>query len=285
MSSFVKSVMKPEEFRLIREFVEKTYGLVLDSDKVSFLGSRLWKRVQELGLSTFEEYSSHIKFSPHAIEERKKFISHITNNETYFFREEPQLKAFAGSILQHLRINKMNRGNRKIRILSAGCSTGEEVYTLAMLLFEAGLFAWDWDIKIIGIDIDSQALAAAEEGIYSGRTFQSMPNHLLERYFIRYENGYRVRESLERITSFTYGNLLEIERVLNEKEFDIIFCRNVLIYFSDDTIRRVIESFRDNLTEEGVLFLGHSESLMRITDRFLPVRYPGTIIYKRNRGV
>ena len=285
MSFPVKSVMKPEEFRLIKEFVEKTYGLVLDSDKGSFLGSRLWYRVQELGLSTFGEYFSHIKFSPHATEERMKFISHITNNETYFFREEPQLKVFAGSVLQRLRLNKVNNDKRKIRILSAGCSTGEEVYTLAMLLFEAGLFAWDWDIRIIGLDIDSQALAIAREGMYSGRAFQSMPGHLLERYFIRCDHGFRIRESLQRITSFIRGNLLEIETVLDEQEFDIIFCRNVLIYFNDDTICRVIDRFGDSVTEEGLLFLGHSESLMRITDRFLPVRYPGTIIYQLNKGV
>lgn len=277
-----KPVMKPEEFRLIREFVEETFGLVLDDGKRSFLGTRLWGRVKDLKLSSFSEYYTYLKFAPLGIEERLRFISTITNNETYFFREEAQLKVFAGDVLQELSKKKRANGDRKIRILSAGCSTGEEVYTLAMLLHESGKFAWEWDVKIIGIDIDPQALTMAQTGIYSGRAFQSMPEHYLERYFIRSNKGYKVRESLRNITSFVSGNLLELAG--EGQEADLIFCRNVLIYFNDDTVKRVVEGFSRILSRGGLLFLGHSESLSRITSLYQPVRFPEAIIYRLRDG-
>jgi chemotaxis protein methyltransferase CheR len=280
----VKHVMKPEEFRLLREFVEETFGLVLDGTKGSYLGPRLWERVQELRLSSFAEYYSYLKFAPCGGAERQKLISHITNNETYFFREEAQLKVFADEVLNALWEKKQKNRDRKIRILSAGCSTGEEVYTLAMLLHESGKFAWDWDVKIIGIDIDPQALAAAEKGVYSGRAFQTTQNSFLERYFIRCNNGYEVRESLRRITSFMPGNLLEFEKAVEDQGVDLIFCRNVLIYFNDETVKRVIESFARVLSREGLLFLGHSESLSRISSRYQPIRFPGAIIYRVRDG-
>ena len=130
MTTVVKHDMKPEEFRLIREFVEETFGLVLDGSKASYLGSRLLERVQELRLSSFAEYYSYLKFAPSGVAERHRLISHITNNETYFFREEAQLKVFADEVLTALWEKKQKSPVRKIKILSAGCSTGEEAYVV-----------------------------------------------------------------------------------------------------------------------------------------------------------
>lgn len=286
MDSPVKPVMRPEEFRLIKEFIAETFGLVLDESKENYLALKLLSRIEELRLSTFAEYYSYLKFSPHSEVEHLKFISLITNNETYFFREEAQLKVFAETILPALKERKLKSGKRAIRIISAGCSTGEEVYTLAMLILESGSFVWDWDVKITGVDVDPQTIEKAKAGIYSGRAFHSTPDYFKERYFTRVEHGLQVRDILRKLTSFVQGNLLCFDKALAEHTIDIIFCRNVLIYFNDDTIKRIVESFERVLARDGFLFLGHSESLSRITCHYLPLRFPGAIVYRlkeRNR--
>ncbi len=284
MTHAAKPVMKPEEFRLFREYVEATFGLVLDADKEFNLTSRIAERLKELGLSTFADYYARLKFAPHRDEERLTFISYLTNNETYFFREEPQLQVFVEHVLQALMIEKKRKGVRRIRILSAGCSTGEEVYTLAMLLFEAGLFVWEWEIQIIGIDIDHHAIATAQRGLYRDRAFRSTSDYFLEKYFIANAHGYEVRESLRKITRFMHGNILDIGTAPDYRHVDIIFCRNVLIYFSDETITHIVGGFAKILSPGGLLFLGHSESLLRLSTRFLPIRYPGAILYRLKDG-
>ncbi len=280
MNISAKPVMKPEDFRLIKEFIAETFGLVLDEAKENYLALKLLPRIEELRLSTFAEYYSYLKFSPHSAEEHLKFISLITNNETYFFREEAQLKVFAETILPALKERKLKAGNRTIKIVSAGCSSGEEVYTLAMLILESGSFLWDWDVKIIGIDVDPQTIEKAKAGVYSGRAFQSTAVYYKERYFSKSEHGLQVRDILRKLTSFTQGNLLCFDRTLAEQDIDIIFCRNVMIYFNDDTIKRIVESFERILAKDGFLFLGHSESLSRISPHYLPLRFTGTIVYR-----
>lgn len=274
-----KPVMQPEDFRLIREFVAETFGIALDEDKQRYLTARLYPRLKELGLATFAEYYSHLKFSP-SDAERLSFISLITNNETYFFREQAQLKIFAETVIPALRDRKRKSGARKIRIVSAGCSTGEEVYTLAMLMLESGDFIWNWDLSITGIDIDPQVIEKARAGIYTGRVFQSTPERYLERYFRKSADGLHVRKILRTMTNFVQGNLLNLGRIFAGQEVDIIFCRNALIYFSDETIKRAVEGFANVLARDGLLFLGHSESLSRVTGRFRPLHFPGAIIYE-----
>lgn len=272
--------MSPEEFRLIREFVAENFGLVLDDGKENYLAGKLRSRLQELKLANFIEYYSHLKFSPDNGREHHKFISLITNNETYFFRQKPQLDIFAGEIIPSLKEKKLKSDEKRIRIVSAGCSSGEEVYTLAMLLLDSGCFVWDWDIRIIGVDIDQEALAKAGGGVYSGRAFQTTPKHYMKRYFRPCGEGFAVRDNMRGMTEFVHGNLLDLENAVPGQLVDIIFCRNVMIYFNDETIRRIVDSFARMLGHDGLLFLGHSESLARITDRFVPLRFPGTILYR-----
>ena len=280
MHSIGKPFMRPEEFRLIREYIAENFGLMIDESKEGYLAREIGHRLAKLRLSTFSDYYAFIKYAPDNIMERRNFISLITNNETIFFREEPQLRAYADKILPAIKDRKVAARTRNIRIVSAGCSSGEEAYTLAMLLMESGHFIWDWDVQITGIDLDSKALEKAERGIYSGRALQATPGHFLDRYFRKCAEGFSVRDIVRKITTFTQGNLLDLEKSLSENSTDILFCRNVLIYFNDDTIKRVVESFAKILTGSGFLFLGHSESLARITDHYVSLRYPGTIIYK-----
>jgi chemotaxis protein methyltransferase CheR len=273
--------MQPEEFRLLKEFSAAEFGLVLSEGKEQYLALKLLPRLEALGLTSFTDYHLHLKFGINAAEEHLRFISLITNNETYFFRENSQLAVLSESVLPALREQKLARGERKVRILSAGCSSGEEVFTLAMLVLESALFLWEWDVEIVGVDIDPEIVQRAVAGIYSGRAFQTMPDYFRERYFTPGTEGLQVRDVLRRMVSFRQGNLLSIDRQFPAGSIDIIFCRNVLIYFDDDTIARIVNHFERLLTPEGLLFLGHSESLSRITSRYVPVCYPGTIVYRR----
>lgn len=273
--------MQPEEFRLIREFVADEFGLLLDEGRISYLSSRISPRLQELRLESFMDYYACLKYSPRGGKELQHLVSTITNNETYFFREDAQLQVLAGQILPLLKEKKQHAGGRKIRIYSAGCSSGEEVYTIAMILLESGHFLWEWDIMVTGIDVDPQMIARAREGVYSGRAFQSTPVQFLEKYFTRVGDCYQVKDSLRRVTSFEEGNLLRLDPFLKSDQADVIFCRNVFIYFSDDTTRRIVESFAGLLETQGFLFLGHSESLSRVSSLFQPIRHPGAIIYSK----
>jgi chemotaxis protein methyltransferase CheR len=272
--------MRSEDFRLIQEFVAEKFGIIVNRGKETYLSMKLLPRLRELGFPSFYDYYAYLKFSPRGAEEQRRFISLVTNNETYFFREEAQLKVFAEQILPLLKKKKADSGSRRIRIVSAGCSTGEEAYTLSMLLLDSGSFFWDWDVRVIGVDVDEQALEKAEAGIYSGRAFQTLPQHYRDRYFREAGEALQVRDILRKMTTFVQGNLLELGGRLEEPEVDIIFCRNVLIYFNDATVRRIVEGFAGLLKPDGYLFLGHSESLSRITGLFQPVRFPGAIIYR-----
>lgn len=273
--------MEPEVFRLIKEFVAEIYGLVLDDGKEGYLATKLLPRLQELQLASFADYYGYLKFAPRCAEERQRFISVVTNNETYFFREEAQLRVLSEAILPRLKEGKVASGERRLHIVSAGCSSGEEVYTLAMLLLESGSFIWDWDVSITGVDVDPQVLARARSGIYPRRAFQATRPRFIERYFKKCDEGFMVKEVLRKSTRFVEGNLLRFDSAVEGHPIDIIFCRNVLIYFSDDTIRQIVAGFDRVLAPGGYLFLGHSESLSRISARFAPLRFPGAIIYRK----
>ncbi|HEY6007435.1 MAG TPA: protein-glutamate O-methyltransferase CheR [Geobacteraceae bacterium] len=281
MTGSDKPVMAPEDFRLFQEFATELIGLVLDAGKESYLALKLLPRLEELRLASFADYYGYLKFAPRCGEERRQFISLITNNETYFFREEAQLRVLSEEILPRLKERKVARRARKLHIVSAGCSSGEEVYTLAMLLLESGSFIWDWDVVITGVDVDPRVLGRARAGIYPQRSFQTTPARFIERYFRPCEDGFAIKEVLRRSTRFVEGNLLQFDGAVDGPPVDIIFCRNVLIYFSDETIKQITDSFGRVLVPEGYLFLGHSESLSRITARYAPLRFPGAIVYRK----
>ena len=274
-------VMQPEEFRLLKEFVLETFGLHLEEGKERTLVRKLVPRLEELRLRSFSDYYGYLKFAPRCHEERRQFISLITNNESYFFREEAQLQAFIGNVIPRLKEEKLARGERSIRIVSAGCSSGEEVYTLAMLLLDSGLFSPEWELRITGVDVDCKVLERARSGSYSQNSFRATRPQYLKRYFTPCGDQQVIRDPLRAPVRFLEGNLLHLDQVLAERDVDIVFCRNVLIYFRDDSSRRVVDHFSTLLAPGGYLFLGHSESLTRISSDYLPLRYPGAIVYSR----
>lgn len=269
-----------EDFRLFREFVADNYGMLLEQGAERTLTAKLAPRLAELRLASLAEYYCYLKFAPGGEAERQRFIPLITNNETYFFREAAQFALLADEVLPRLKEEKLARRERVIRILCAGCSSGEEAYSLAMALREAGHFAWDWEVEVVGVDLDPRAVDAARRGIYGERSFRAVDPGLWERYLKPSGDLHVVRDMVRKWTRFVQGNLLEAAS-LPPGPFDIVFCRNVLIYFDAETMGRVVRNLGSLQREGGLLFLGHSESLSRSSVPYLPLRFPSAIIYRK----
>ncbi len=273
--------LSEEEFRLLRDFVHERFGLFFDESHRASLRVRLAPRLALLGLLSFEDYYRYLRFAPERAAEQQRMVSHLTNNETYFFREQPQLNVFATHALRSIKERRTRAGERRIRVLSAGCSTGEEPLTLGMILFDSGQFFWGWDVRVTGLDVDEAALDKARRGVYHQNSLRAVTPPLLERHFTVEGGGVRVRESVRKAVSFRAGNLLDPESYDALAPLDALFCRNVLIYFSDASVQRAVSLFHAALAPGGYLFLGHAESLARVSSAFLPIRFQGAIVYQK----
>src|SRR4029450_7741798 len=261
--------LSEEEFRLLRDLIHEKYGLFFDDNQRGSLRSRLQGRLKGRGLRSFEDYFHDLRFAPDRAEELTSMVSHLTNNETYFYREGPQLEVFAERVLRQIKERKTRSGERTLRLLSAGCSTGEEAYTLAMILFDSGQFFWNWDVQVVGLDVDTTALEKAKRGVYQHNSFRSLAPAVKARHFVAAAPGtFQVKGPIRRLVSWRRGNLVEPASFEGLAPLDAIFCRNVLIYFSDAMILRAVRIFRNILAPGGHLCLGHAESLARITDLF-----------------
>jgi chemotaxis protein methyltransferase CheR len=273
--------LSEEEFRLLRDLIHERFGLYFEDGQKPALRTRLAGRLASLGLVSFEDYYRYLRFAPQRAEELGRMVSHLTNNETYFFREGVQLRVFAESILKGVRERKARDGDRTLRILSAGCSTGEEVMTLAMIVYDSGLFFWNWEVEIVGMDVDDAALEKARRGVYHQNSFRGVSQAVLDRHFTKTPNGLQVREAIRRLVDLRAGNIVDPGSFESLAGLDAVFCRNVLIYFSDAATRRAVAQFHEILRPGGHLFLGHAESLSRITDAFVPVRFQGAMAYQK----
>jgi len=270
-----------EEFRLLRDFVHERFGLYFDGTQRDSLRARLAPRLALLGLVSFEDYYRHLRFAPERADEQQRMISYLTNNETYFFREQPQLDVFSSKVLPSLKERCARNGGRSLRIVSVGCSSGEEALTLAMILFDSGQFFWGWDIRVTGLDVDEAALEKARGGVYHQNSLRAVTKPQLDRHFAPQGTGVKVKDSIGKLVSFRSGNLLEPASFDGLGPLDAIFCRNVLIYFSDEAIQRAVALFHEVLAPGGYLFLGHAESLARVTSAFTPIRFQGAIVYQK----
>jgi chemotaxis protein methyltransferase CheR len=273
--------LSDEEFRLLRDFIHDTFGLYFDESQRGTVRSRLAPRLALLGLPSFEDYHRHLRFAPDRAEEQQRMVSHLTNNETYFFREQPQLGVFGTHVLRAIKERKTRTGETHLRVLSAGCSTGEEPLTLGMILFDSGQFFWGWDVRVTGLDVDRVALEKARRGLYHQNSLRAVPPPALERHFVREGACVRVKEAVRRVVSLRAGNILEPASWAGLAPLDVVFCRNVLIYFSDGAVQRAVSLFHEMLAPGGYLFLGHAESLARVSSPFVPIRFQGAIVYQK----
>lgn len=273
-----------EEFRLLRDFVHERYGLYFADGQKSSLSARLSGRLSALDLGSFEDYYHYLRFGPQRHDELRSMVSHLTNNETYFYREQPQLQVFGGHVLGGLKESKAKSGDRSLNVLSAGCSTGEEAHTVAMVVYDSGQFFWNWNVQIIGMDVDEVALEKARKGIYFHNSFRALAPADRERHFNPVGSGAQVKDTIRKLVRLRRGNILESASYEGLPPLDVVFCRNVLIYFSDAAILRAVQLFHKALAPGGYLLLGHAESLSRISDIFTPIRFPGAMIYRKPGG-
>ena len=265
-------------FRLIRDFVRDYCGIYFDDDSKYLLEKRLSRRIRIHNFSSFREYYRYLLYDKKRDEELAAIIEIVTVNETYFFREQNQLKAFGEEILPELR--ETNKDRKKLRIWSAGCSSGEEPYTLAMLILEKGLFR-GWSIEIFGSDINQRVLQTARNGVYRKNSFRTTEPYFLRKYFKAEGELYRISDSVKQYVNFSHLNLLDPFRVKLIGTMDVVFCRNVMIYFDHPSRKKVIDMFHDRLIDGGYLLLGHAESLINISAAFTLRHFKYDMVYQK----
>ncbi len=249
-------------------------GLRFDHSNRFLLHKRLAARVAALGVNGFREYYYYLKFDPARAAEFDALHSHLTTNETYFMREKGQLAAFAAFAAA-----LPAAGRRKLRLWSAGCASGEEPYSMAILLLEAGLTPKDFEI--FGSDISTRVLARAREAQYTMHSFRFLDEAFRQRYFTPSGSMFTLCDAIRERVSFSVINLYHDDKLNLLGQFDAIFCRNVLIYFDNDSKLMVIGNLHKRLCENGFLFLGHSESLITLPTPFKMGRIANEFVYTK----
>lgn len=269
-----------QDFQRIRRIINEAAGISLGAGKQELVYGRLSRRLRQHGLRRFEDYCNLLESSGYKSVEMGEFVNALTTNLTSFFRESHHFEFLAQELIPAL-IRERNFGNRRVRIWSAGCSTGEEPYSIAMVLRET-LPTTGWDVKILATDLDSNVLATAERGVYEWNRVKELPETRLRRWFQKGggEQAGLVRAApvLRSLITFRQLNLMDDWPMSGP--FDVVFCRNVVIYFDKPTQRTLFDRFADLLIEQGHLFVGHSESLFKVTERFAPL---GKTIYRKCR--
>jgi chemotaxis protein methyltransferase CheR len=270
-----------EQYTKLRDLICSKLGLFFEPSRSQFLQKRVEKRMELLGLESAEDYIRHLRFHDPAGAEMQQFANLITTNETYMFREFDQLRAFSDFALPEVLEIKRKNGHNRLRIWCAGCSTGEEAYTLAIILREVLQEASAWNIEIVATDIDENALARVREARYDERAIRHVPIEYLDRHFGREGDRYRLHPETRALVLAEHLNLYDRTAMRAYRHFDFIFCRNVLIYFSDETRKAVVDYFYTALNVGGFIFLGHSESVGRISNAFQLVRLGEHLTYQK----
>jgi chemotaxis protein methyltransferase CheR len=252
--------------------------MVFTEAKRYYVERRVVERMVATDSRSFESYFARLRADMH--KEIEQFVNAFTVNETYFFREEHQLACLSSDLLA-ARL-KANARARQIRIWSVPCSTGEEPYSIAIWLLENWALVDQYEIEIVGSDIDTDVLALAREGVYGSRALMRLPPDLTRKYFYEGEREtWRIIDDLRQSVRFTAANIVDRAETRSHGQFDVIFCRNVLIYF-DETSRRVAaENLYENLLPGGFICLGHAESMSRISPLFDVARFSDAIVYQR----
>jgi len=278
-----KRVLDEAQFVQLRDLIHEASGIYFNGNKRYLLESRLQDRLKARGLHSFEEYLYFLKFDGRRSEELKFVFNVITTNETSFYRNPPQMEAFANSILPALIARKRAQGSYRIRMWSAGCSSGEEPYSMAMLVRNTlGSALRDFRVEIHGTDISTEMLERAEAGVYSNYTLRSLPGVLKEQHFVQTAaDAWQINSNVREMVRFAQLNLNDAERLRTMRGFDIIFCRNVLIYFDMDAKKRFVSAFYDALVPGGTLLLGHAESLHNVSRAFRLEYFEGALAYRK----
>jgi len=273
--------MTREEFEMIRDYLHEKAGMYFAENKLYLVKNRLVKRMAELSIKTYRDYFYHVKYDT-SMKEFHQLMNVMTTNETSFFRNEPQLLSFSDEVIPLIMAAKeKNKQARKLRVWSAGCSTGEEPYTLAMLMLDRFATKPGWSAEIIANDISEDVLRAARRGEYSGLTLRNVSSSMLDRYYTRAGDSYRVKPEVKALVKFACLNLNDQRMSSMNRDFDVIFCRNVMIYFSDEVKKRIVRGFFNSLNPGGYFYIGHSETLHGISKAFKLVYFKNALVYQK----
>jgi chemotaxis protein methyltransferase CheR len=279
--------MRPEvkleqrEFDLLRRHVNHRAGLKFEPAALAVFEQRLSERLAAHGLESFRDYYRLLTFGAQADAETEEALSLLTTSETYFFRNSDQLQALRDKVLPEL--ERQNRESRRLRIWSAGCSSGEEVYTLAILVSESGLFD-GWDLRIIGSDLCKSRIQFARRARYQESAFRATDRAQRQRYFVQSGTEWEVRDSIRTLCEFLPLNLCEASEGSLVGRVHTVLCRNVLIYLDDKSRERVVTNLFDRLLPGGYLLLGHSESLQQQKTAFELVNETHDTAYRKPLG-
>lgn len=271
--------LSAEDLARLCDLLYRRTGMTFGEKKRYFIERRVFDRMAATNAVDFAAYFALVRADA---AESERLINAFTVNETYFLREDHQFRCLVRSILPEITMGK--RPGDKIRIWSNPCSTGEEPYSIAIWLLEHWPLVDAYNIEIIGSDLDSEALAAAVEGFYGERSISRLDDTLLARYFepARYRRRRIIRDLRESV-SFTPVNLIDRSVMAAHGRFEVIFCRNVLIYFDDESRQAAVQTLYDSLSPGGFLCLGHTETLSRISDRFITRRFDDAVVSQRPR--
>jgi len=274
--------MSEADYETLSGLIRREFGIHFKGDKRMTLHTRISHRLAVLDLKDYGEYCRYLADDPTG-EELNTLASHITNNETYFFREKMQMEALV-ELLPDMKREKIGRNESFLRILSLASSTGEEVYSLNIILQETGLFLWGWDVSLTGMDIDRAAIRRAEEASYTPNSLRAFNGNakLIEKYFRAYEGKYAMKRTAMTNVAFRHGNLLDPGAYAGFENTDVVFCRNVLIYMSDEAVGKIIANIHRCLSDSGYLFIGASESLIQRTNLLVPEYRHGVVVYRRS---
>lgn len=252
--------MTDSQFAKMRKIVYDRAGIWFSDAKKYVLESRLSRRLEELEMDDFDQYCVFLTIGPYREDEFQEMFNRITINETSFFRNEPQLEVFERKILTQLLESR--KSSRRLRIWSAACSTGEEPYTIAIMIHRTlGLRLGDWQIEILGTDISEKALLVAESGTYQSYATRTVKPLVMHRYFKSDKEVHQLAPEIQAMVQFERHNLKEHFAAKRHGMWDVIFCRNVMIYFDQPMRDGCIKMFYDQLEKDGTLFIGHSETI------------------------
>ncbi len=272
------------DFKLFRDLIKKHSGIFLSEAKQNFLTIRLNYRMETCKLSTFKEYYYYLKYDPKGNEEMQNLIDAVSVNETYFFRDSNQLNIFKSHILPRIMSIKSSQGERQLKVWSAACSTGEEAYSIAMIISDIVSRApARWDVEIIATDISTSALVSARRGIYDDYALRETKLSYLNKYFEQAGPGkYCVKSEIKQMINFGHINLVDNLSTRKITNMDCIFCRNVIIYLDMESRRRLIENMYRSLNQnDGYLLLGQAETLREIESPLHPLHFDGTVVYQK----
>ncbi|MBX3237181.1 MAG: protein-glutamate O-methyltransferase CheR [Nitrospiraceae bacterium] len=270
--------MAPDTFKQLRDLIYEHTGIYFQESKKYLLESRLQPRLKECRCRSYEDYLNFLRFDAYRDREFTGLFTVITTNETYFFRDEAQLETFMKVIVPALM--KVNEASRQIRLWSAACSTGDEAYTLAILLKDYPPLA-NWTIDILASDISESVLEVGRKGVYSSHSLRKVPPGLLAKYFSGPKEEQCLAPHVKSVVKFMNVNLYDRPRLKLIRGIDVIFCRNCLIYFDDKAKTQIVTDLRDALRPKGFLVIGFSEALPDKGGAFKPIHSGRAVVYEK----